>query len=120
MRSVSLTSNSALSRFWRRDRDVGLRRDPLALDLLLELAHVLFGVGDREDEVLGLEARAQLVALDLEAGPLERLLRFVELALRRRHAPPLFGFGPLDLRVGLLQLRLLGFERALLHAWDRR
>src|SRR4029453_14683760 len=68
----------------------------------------------REDEVLGVDARAQLVALNLQARPLERLLRLVALALGRSDAAPLLGFGLLDLRFGLLQLRTLGFERALL------
>src|SRR4029450_5454903 len=66
------------------NRDVGLGRDPLALDLFLELADVLFGVRHRDDEVLGVDARAQLVALNLQARPLERLLPLVALAFRLR------------------------------------
>src|SRR6185295_18889363 len=80
-----------------RDGDVGLRSDAFALDLLIELAHVRFCVRDREDVLLGFEAGAQLVALNLEARALQRLPGFRELALRRGDTPPLFGFGPLDL-----------------------
>src|SRR4029450_5787716 len=63
------------------NRDVGLCRDPLALDLFLELADVLFGVRHRDDEVLGVDARAQLVALNLQARPLQVLLARVALPL---------------------------------------
>ncbi len=97
-----------------RHRDVGAGRQSLTDDLRFELAHVLFRVRQGDEHVLRFDPRPQRVRLHVEPRAIGSLLRFADFAFRRRDPALLFGLGPLDLRLGLFQLRLLRLERPLL------
>ena len=70
-------------------------------------AQVLFGIGEGELELLGLDARDQLLGARVEPRPLDVVPRLREIGGILLFADPRFAAQPVDLRLGLPQLRPL-------------